>query len=139
MKSKMDAEQLNSYITYRITNILDILKAKGEIYTKDNRFENFNKASDILQQEPEQILIEFMTKHLVWLLDYVKNLMPMSTPTEKEEEEIDEKIGDIINYLLILNAMLHERAKFGKKQQLHSLTKRIIKINEEDAKQEGWA
>jgi hypothetical protein len=85
MLLKMNTEELERFITERLSDILETLKAKGRIYTGDiNRFSNFNRASAVLEVEPEQALVGFMTKHIVWLLDYVKSLQSFTTPSDKE-------------------------------------------------------
>ena len=87
MLLKMNTEELERFITERLSDILETLKAKGRIYTGDiNRFSNFNRASAVLEVEPEQALVGFMTKHIVWLLDYVKSLQSFTTPSDKEEQ-----------------------------------------------------
>jgi len=134
MKQTITTRELERFINERITDILDVLKTKGKVYTGDkNRFKNFNEASDILQCEPEEALVGFMTKHIVWLFDFVRQLKSQQTVTKEEISEVNEKIGDTINYLLILNAMLFKRYNDKRLQQL---TEHISKINNEDEQDE---
>lgn len=97
-------------IENRIHNIRKVLSAKAKEYaTDDNRFHNFDVAARILDCTPEQALRGMLLKHIVSVLDLVE--WADSNSTKLTEQAIDEKIGDIINYLILLEGLLLRRMK----------------------------
>jgi hypothetical protein len=95
-------------IENRIHNIREVLLAKAEEYaTEDNRFHNFDVAARILNITPEHALQGMMLKHIVSVFDLVEWA---GTDTNMLTEQIiDEKIGDTINYLILLEGLLLRR------------------------------
>ena len=94
-------------VTERIAKIRSILVEKAKEYAKDtDRYHNFNIAGRILNTTPEKALIGMWMKHVVSVLDLVDwaDILPDKLSTEI----IDEKIGDAINYLILLEGMLKE-------------------------------
>ena len=92
----------------RIGKIQSILIDKAKEYaTLTDRYHNFNVAGKILGTTPERALIGMWMKHLVSVLDLVEWLD--FQPEKLTEEIIDEKIGDAINYLILLEGMLQSR------------------------------
>ena len=89
----------------RIELIRYVLNSKKEEYAKGdtNRYHNFDRASRILEVSPPRALIGMFVKHLVSVLDIVDNYDKGNFPTE---ELVDEKIGDAINYLILLEGLL---------------------------------
>jgi len=83
---------------------------KAEEYATDgDRYHNFNVAGKILGATPERALIGMWMKHLVSVLDLVEWID--FRPEKLNEEIINEKIGDAINYLILLEGMLNRRVK----------------------------
>jgi hypothetical protein len=104
----METTKFDECIENRIHKIREILSAKaGEYATSGNRFHNFDVAARILNGTPEQALQGMMLKHIVSVLDLIQ--------WAEEEEDlitatvIDEKIGDTINYLILLEGLLLRR------------------------------
>jgi hypothetical protein len=95
-------------IENRIQRIREVLVFKAKEYaTEENRFHNFDVAARILNTTPEQALQGMMLKHLVSVFDLVQ-----WADTEGDmltEAVIDEKIGDTINYLILLEGLLLRR------------------------------
>lgn len=92
----------------RIRNIRKVLLAKAKEYaTEDNRFHNFDVAARILNKTPEQALQGMMLKHIVSVLDLVE--WTETNTNMLTEQIIDEKIGDTINYLILLEGLLLRR------------------------------
>ena len=99
----------------RIDSILSTLTQKAKEYAKGgDRFHNFNIAARMLETTPEKALYGMMLKHMVSVLDLV-NAVP---DTEITEAIINEKIGDNINYLILLEGLLKERVYNQWKQQI---------------------
>ena len=59
----------------------------------------------MLRTTPEKALVGMWTKHIISILDIVDGLDKKLVPVEM----IEEKIGDAVNYLILLEAMLKDR------------------------------
>ena len=96
----------------RMWKIIDTLTLKSREYAVDgNRFHNFDAAGDIVfeatgdrgNSTPELALRGMMMKHIVSVFDLI------DAKDEVTVELIDEKIGDTINYLILLEGLLLRR------------------------------
>lgn len=83
-------------ISYMIDHCKKKLIEKHHEYATDDDFHNFRVAADIMGTTPEQALAGMMSKHTVSIYDLIKS------PDSVSLETWAEKIGDHINYLLIL-------------------------------------
>lgn len=82
------------------------LIAKANHYANEqDRFHNFRRAAGIEGNEPEQALIGMWIKHIVSVVDMVEKLPVICDP----QHQWDEKIGDAINYLILLDGLIQER------------------------------
>jgi hypothetical protein len=104
----MEKTKFDKCIENRIARIREVLSSKAQEYaTEGNRFHNFDVAARILDCTPEHALQGMMLKHIVSVFDLIQ--------WAKEEEDlitatvIDEKIGDTINYLILLEGLLLRR------------------------------
>lgn len=77
-----------------------------EYATEENRYHNFDKAAKIQDITPEQALCGIMTKHFVSVLDIIDGV---SNDYLYTVTYIEEKIGDTIKYLIILESMIKDR------------------------------
>lgn len=95
-----------------LEQLMEILKQKGKEYSfPDNTFANFENAIGISMCDTrEGVLWHYMLKHVVSIKDMVHDLEVGGQFSKNYTEEyVNEKIGDNINYLLLLRAMLLER------------------------------
>ena len=100
----MDNNLFNIILCQRIDTIKSTLKRKADEYAQDeDRLYNFKVAARMDDTTPENICWEFLLKHLVCVHDLAKGKL------EAAPEIIDEKIGDAINYLILLEALLKEK------------------------------
>ena len=83
-----------------------LLKAK-EYASNDNRFHNFDVAARFINSTPEQALQGMILKHIVSIFDLVE--WTEVNESLITESIIDEKIGDTINYLILLEGLLLRR------------------------------
>jgi len=65
-------------------------------------FYSFKNVSKLLNEKPEKIAFMYMMKHFQSLVDIIYNEHFVS------EETFDEKIRDLINYILIINGIVKE-------------------------------
>lgn len=100
--------EFSEVVDERINNIIDTLRDKAIEYSgSGDRFHNFNVGARIIGSTPEEALRGMMMKHLVSVFD----LIDWATYEDDRLTEvmIDEKIGDLINYLILLEGMLKRR------------------------------
>lgn len=104
----MKMTKFDECIENRIYNIREVLLAKAKEYaTEDNRYHNFDVAARILDSTPEQALRGMMLKHIVSVFDLIE--WTETNTKMLTEQIIDEKIGDTINYLILLEGLLLRR------------------------------
>lgn len=104
----MTREEFSKKVEKRIDLIRQTLLTKHKEYAKDdNVFKNFDEAAGgfSLHSTSAEVLWSYMTKHLVSIKDIV------SEDKLVDSAVVSEKIGDVINYLILLEAMLNKRAE----------------------------
>jgi hypothetical protein len=103
----MNAQDFDAVVERRLELIKAILLKKRAEYApgEGDRLHNFKRAAAMLQTTPETALIGMWTKHIVSILDICDKVY-RETPSI---ETIEEKLGDAIAYLVLLEAMLKER------------------------------
>lgn len=89
----------NECVDIRINLIKEGLQQKGKEYRTTNPFHNFEEAAKIKGETPEQALWGMMMKHFVSVQDLIYGRKEF-TP-----KQIEEKFGDLINYLIIAEIM----------------------------------
>jgi hypothetical protein len=103
----MNKTKFDECVENRIARIRKVLTAKAEEYaTEGNRFHNFDVAARILDCTPEQALRGMLLKHIVSVLDLIQGAEEVD---QINAAVIDEKIGDTINYLILLEGLLLRR------------------------------
>lgn len=109
----MNSKEFDEVVEFRLNSIKTTLVEKAKEYASanDDRLHNFNRASSILNQSRERCLLGFATKHLVSVLDIIDNVDQNKIASEAM---INEKIGDMINYLVLLEASLKDRLNNAK-------------------------
>jgi hypothetical protein len=108
-RTLMNASEFQELLEHRLAKIEAILGAKGKEYSSENdRLHNFKTAARIDNETPEESLWGMAKKHLVSIMDIISAL-----PYCPSIALMDEKIGDMINYLILLEALLIERISNG--------------------------
>jgi hypothetical protein len=103
----MKASRFDEVVKERIDKINNTLVVKAKEYANDsNRLHNFDKAGSMGNQSREKALRGFLLKHIVSMDDIIESLDDNKLPTK---QLLDEKIGDIINYYILLEACIVER------------------------------
>lgn len=108
----MKVTEFEPIVENRINKIRTVLAKKAKEYTGASgldRLHNFNRASAMLGISREKALLGMWTKHIVSVLDII-DAFDTQKPTV---EMIDEKIGDLINYAILLEAMMKEDISNG--------------------------
>lgn len=104
----MKREEFTNRVEKRIDLIRQTLLTKHKEYANDdNVFRNFDEAAGglSLHGTSSEVLWSYMTKHLVSIKDIVADKKPVDTAV------VSEKIGDVINYLILLEAMLNQQGE----------------------------
>lgn len=111
----MTAEQFNESVLKRIDVCLKTLCTKAEEYAGPiDRLHNFKTAAKLQNCTPITALGGMMCKHTVSVYDLIRD--------HEQEKTIPlelwyEKIGDSINYLLLLTALVEEHNKLKIKEE----------------------
>jgi hypothetical protein len=117
----MTKNEFSKRVEKRIDLIRQTLLTKHKEYAKDdNVFRNFDEAAGgfSLHSTSSEVLWSYMTKHLVSIKDIVADNKPVKS------EVVSEKIGDVINYLILLEAMLNaENEKHCKLKEAYTKAK----------------
>lgn len=95
----MTHDEFNAILDARIDRIQSTLAGKAKEYATEDRLHNFKQAATVLRCSPEAALRGMWIKHLISLLDI------WETPWSDAWEE---KLGDCINYLLLLEGIKRE-------------------------------
>lgn len=107
----MTRENFNKHVEEVFTRTSNVLIKKGKEYANnDEVFHNFNNSTGIsLHNENTSVAWEFMTKHLQSIKDILSELENTCLTPRFTKEVIDEKFGDTINYLILIEGMLKEK------------------------------
>jgi hypothetical protein len=102
----METKRFNAIVEERINKIRATLQAKANEYARGDRLSNFKKAACLLNSTPEKALAGMVAKHIIALLDFIRDL---DGDLLQDYTRWDEKIGDIIAYMILLDALIQER------------------------------
>lgn len=120
----MDAKAFNVFLEAQLEDIRRKLAVKGAEYVPGteevSRFHNFEIGAALNSESIEKTLWGFVTKHIVSLSDMVK-----VNSTDYDISVWDEKIGDVIIYMLLLHGMV---------THTHTITEDVKSALCEDAK-----
>lgn len=100
----MKSGRFNQLLEDRLNKIKAVLASKAEEYAHDDdRLYNFKRSAQIRGKGTQQDALATMwTKHLASVFDMIDGKVPATIPM------INEKIGDAINYLILLEAIFVE-------------------------------
>ena len=102
----MNAKDFDKIVADRMAWCRQTLCAKGDEYARDgDRLWNFKVAARKLNCHPAKALAGMMVKHTVSVDDIIDGLAKGNVPPK---ELVAEKIGDSINYLLLLEGLIEE-------------------------------
>jgi len=103
-ENNMTQEDFDVLVNTRLASCRKVLTSKtGQYASKKDRLHNFKLGAALVRQTPAQYAMQLTTKHIVALSDKIVNNETMT------ESFITEKIGDIINYMLLIEAINQEK------------------------------
>jgi len=111
----MTDETFDWVIENRIEQIKAVLASKGAEYGRADRLHQFKVAAVDLECSPERALQGMAIKHDISIRCLIKDIEKLGN--EFSEEYINEKIGDAINYLILLEALIRERYGYVPKEK----------------------
>jgi hypothetical protein len=102
----MNQEEFTYLVDKRLVHCKNVLNKKADDYaSKKDRLHNFKLGAALIRQTPEQFAMELATKHIIAISDKLVNKEVMSAAF------VTEKIGDVINYMLLIEALNQEKLK----------------------------
>lgn len=103
----MTVDEFDAVVARRLERVRQTLVVKGREYSRDgDRLSNFHNGARLLRCTPEQALLGYAAKQMVSIVDFVRDL---DQGVVRSEAEWDEKLGDVVNYLILLEAVTVER------------------------------
>lgn len=103
----MTEKEFQEVLQQRLKKIEQTLGQKAKEYATDmDKLHNFNVGARLTGQTRERVLWGFALKHYISFLDILDNLDNGKLPTEAM---VDEKIGDLCCYLVLVEASLKDR------------------------------
>ena len=102
----MKYDRFNEVLETTIKKCVDTLGVKADEYATEDRLHNFKVAAEIQNCTPITALAGMMAKHTVSVYDLIQK---QEQGYVVSREMWDEKIGDSINYLILLSALVQEK------------------------------
>lgn len=102
----MNNERFENILSARFSKCVALLNHKAGEYATEDRLHNFKVAAKLQNCTPITALAGMMSKHTVSVYDLIQRQEAgISVPKEMWEE----KIGDSLNYLILLTALIEEK------------------------------
>ena len=106
----MDKRTFDKLLDERLGKIVEILGEKEKEYSSSfDRFDNFKDIARETTIPPEEIAFILMLKHFQGIKDIALNKFSVIKVDRLTKDLISEKIGDIINYLILIEGLLYEK------------------------------
>ena len=102
----MKTERFVSILNERLNKCVDVLGVKANEYATEDRLHNFKVAAELQNCTPITALAGMMSKHTVSVYDLIQRQEQGYIVTREMWEK---KIGDSINYLILLSALVEEK------------------------------
>jgi hypothetical protein len=110
----MKTPEFEKVVTERVDKIQKTLVEKAKEYVRgEDRLHNFNVGARVANTTREKVLWGFALKHYISFLDMLNDIEEGNLP---KEEYVDEKIGDLINYLVLTEASIKDKIENAKLQ-----------------------
>lgn len=104
----MDLKEFNKIIKSRICKTENLLIHKGKEYAAEDRLSNFKDGAAFRHKPAEVVLWDYVTKHIVALNTFMETIEKGGEVPSKQWEE---KFGDIIVYMMLLETILVENGR----------------------------
>lgn len=102
----MTHAEFDTILDRRLSLTRGVLATKaGEYASTADRLHNFKRSAAITGETPTQVCVGFFVKHLTSVLDIVDGV---SGGKIYPPAVVDEKLGDLFNYIVLLEALITE-------------------------------
>jgi len=102
----MNQKRFNEIVEDTLKRCKDVLGVKQDEYNlTEDRFDTFKMGAGLTGWKEDQVLLGFVTKHLISIISMI------NSDQQFTKDRVDEKIGDAINYLLLLRGLWEEIGK----------------------------
>jgi len=109
-KIRITPEEFEHCVSKRLERCKELLMIKGKEYERNgDTLHNFRRASEIRRHTKIEALQGMMDKHLVSWLDLVDDLKDPEKAKNITVAYVDEKLGDLITYLLKAEVVVYDR------------------------------
>jgi len=98
----MRSDEFEAIFEKQVELCREVLVSKAREYATSDRLHNFRVAATLQQESPAQALAGMLAKHIVSIFDMVADDGYYTV------DQWDEKIGDALNYLFLLKAVVLE-------------------------------
>lgn len=103
----MTLDDFDRLVDRRFAACRRVLVEKGQEYVRgDDRLQNFRDEAALLRCTPAFACLSKLSKHLTSVVDMVHDL---DAGVAHPDDRWDEKVGDAVNYLVLLEAVVKER------------------------------
>ncbi len=111
----MNRKDFSNYVDFVKERTSNVLQAKGDEYSYNSgAFENFEEGVSIgLANTREAVAWGYVTKHIQSVRALIREV-DSGKEDHLTDKLIDEKFGDVINYMILIEAMLKERIQINK-------------------------
>jgi hypothetical protein len=103
----MKEKEFEQILQQRLKKIEETLGNKAKEYAAEgDKLHNFNVGARMTGQIRERVLWGFALKHYISFMDILDDMELGKLPSEGM---VDEKIGDLINYLVLVEASIKDK------------------------------
>lgn len=102
----MTSQEFMKVLDNRLGRVRSTLEGKADEYARGDRLSNFKKIAAFRGKSPEDVLFSLVAKHIAALDDFIADIDKGKIQTL---DRWDEKIGDIMSYMALLDALVRER------------------------------
>ena len=102
----MDQQDFQFLVTETVESIQHLLTVKGGEYAgTEDRLSNFKRGATLTGATPLQVAFIYASKHYDGIASFVRD------PKRKGSEPIEGRFDDLINYCILMKALIREEAK----------------------------
>jgi hypothetical protein len=103
----MKEQEFQEVLQQRLKKIEQTLSQKAKEYAAEgDKLHNFNVGARMTGQIREKVLWGFALKHYISFMDILDDMELGRLPSEAM---VDEKIGDLVNYLVLVEASIKDK------------------------------
>lgn len=104
----MNYKRFNKLLKKRLAQITTVLESKSVEYsTTSDKLYNFKRAAEVMRCSDTRALWGMYMKHFVSIQDIIEKID--NSGDYPPVELLEEKIGDAINYMILLEAIIKEK------------------------------